>query len=194
MPKLYLSYFESTKWQTHYCNPVRPRALSLSNIDSKPNTDSGHRRKYDLTLDQSFQLLSVHAPTHPPAHSVSPAPLASIFPWSDSHHGGDGQWHGSKPKRARHHEVQGQISRSYMCETHSLPRCQETWAHTIDCLGASGINLLDQAVLAALSGIARFFQTHAAGEAIKFNEISSAWLEPVWIFFFILGCYMRTDK
>lgn len=85
-------------------------------------------------------------------------------------------------------------ARSSMCETHSLPHCQETRAHTIDCLGASGINLSDQAVLAALYGMARFFQTHASGEAIKFNEISSAWLEPVWIFFFFtLGCYMRTE-
>lgn len=75
--------------------------------------------------------------------------------------------------------------RSSMCETHRIPRRQETRAHTIDCLGASGINLLDRAVLAALAGMARFFQTHAAREAIKFNEISSAWLEPVWIFYFL---------
>lgn len=74
--------------------------------------------------------------------------------------------------------------RSSMCETRSLPHCQETRAHTIDCLGASDINLLDQAVLAALCGMARFLQTHAAGEAIKFYEISSAWLDPVWIFFY----------
>lgn len=84
-------------------------------------------------------------------------------------------------------------ARSSMCETRSLPRCQETRPHTIDCLGASGINLLDQAVLAALCGMAKFVQTHTAREAIKFNEISSAWLKPVWIFF-NLGCHMRTHN